>query len=100
MNQPNAWINYGAGMVYMKKKRYEAAGEKFQELLATHPQCGDSIAQLGIIEESHACRDTSKRYFEEVLNQDPGNEITNCQIGLLHLEDVAHVHGQSNSRSR
>jgi tetratricopeptide (TPR) repeat protein len=87
MNQPNAWINYGAGMAYMKKKRYEAAGEKFRELLASHPHYGDAIAQLGIIEKSHARRNTAKRYFQEALNQDPENEIANYQIGLFHLED-------------
>ena len=91
MNQPHAWITYGAGMVYMKKKRYEAAGDKFRELLDAHPQYGDAIAQLGIIERSQGRRDNAKRYFENALNQDPGNEIASYQMGLLFLEKENYI---------
>jgi len=87
MNQPHAWITYGAGIVYMKKKRYEAAGDKFRELLATYPQYGDAIAQLGIIEKCQGHRDTAKRYFEKALNKDPENEIANYQMGLMLVEE-------------
>ena len=87
MNQPHAWINYGAGMVYLKKKRYEAAGKKFRELLTIHPQNGDALAQLGIIEKSYGRRDTAKRYFQEALNQDPENEIANYQMGQMLVEE-------------
>jgi tetratricopeptide (TPR) repeat protein len=86
MNQPNAWINYGAGMAYMKKKRYEAAGEKFRELLASHPHYGDAIAQLGIIEKNEGRKDDATAMFEKVIRYDCQHETANFQLGLLYLE--------------
>uniref|UniRef100_UPI003562F6C8 tetratricopeptide repeat protein n=1 Tax=Desulfosarcina sp. TaxID=2027861 RepID=UPI003562F6C8 len=91
MNQTHAWITYGAGMVYIKKKRYEAGSDKFRELLAAHPQYGDAIAQLGVIERNQGRRDNAKRYIEKTLSQDPENKIANYQFGLFHLENREYV---------
>ena len=49
MSQEYDWIRYGAGMVHMMKARYEAAENKFNELLAINPSYGNAYVQLGLI---------------------------------------------------
>lgn len=48
VNTKSDWIRYGLGMVYMKKKRYKLAEDKFNDILAINSSYADVYAQLGV----------------------------------------------------
>ena len=86
MNKDCLWIEYGTGMVYMKKKRYETAEEKFNKILAIDPSYGYAYAQLGYIRKYEGKKKESINLFNKAIKYLPKNEMGIYQCGLINIE--------------
>ena len=90
MNPNYDWIHYGAGMVYMKKRRYKEAEEKFNALLAINPSDGNAYTQLGLTNKIKGSKEEAGLFFKKAIDTGFGNVAVHFQLGLLHMEEGRH----------
>ena len=74
------WIQYGAGMVYMKHQRYKAAENVFQKIIINSSSYGNAYVQLGILNKIRERGDDAETCFNKALELDPQNEEANLQL--------------------
>ena len=86
MSTSSDWINFGVGMVYIRKGRYEAAENKFNELLANNPSYGYAYTQLGYIRKNQGKKEESIAFFNKAMKHLPDEEMGIYQSGLIHGE--------------
>jgi tetratricopeptide (TPR) repeat protein len=63
MNDNSDWIQFGIGMVNMRKERYETAENQFKALLIKNPSYGFAYAQLGYLRKRKGKLDEANPFF-------------------------------------
>ena len=80
------WIQFGAGMVNMRNRRYKAAENQFKKLLSRNPVYGYAYAQLGILKKRIGKLDEANSFFNKAIIHLPDQGIGIYYRGVVYVE--------------